>query len=694
MNKYIESLVQLSQYLYLFPCYGIVDGKCECGVEQDSSIGKHPRFGSYVDLATQDEWQIRAWLDTWPNANFAAHCEKSGVFVLDTDPRSGGHKSRHRLDELTDGAIPATVTARTGRYIGRDRVHFGSHEYFMLPEGLKLPSNLNKVKLVGLDIKSNGYVIVPPSRHASGVQYEWEPGKSPQDIPFAEAPESLLDVIVPKRRKSSSSAPWGATHMFTPERLDVSSEIVNPEVDDVWEQVRSESTPATPYGRAAMMGLCDEIYNAGEGERNSTLNKAAFRAGFLVALKHVSYAEASRYLSVAAHRSLSPLPEGEIAGVLAPDRGFKDGYEKAVQQQRQTTTESDDGDRTVRERLNLVNWVDLFTEGEEEDPWLVEGLIARGRGHVLYSDAGLGKSLLTREIAAKLSAGLPLLGLPAGVPIRVLYLDNENTPRGDVLKSLQDMGLTPDQLENLFFASFPDIPSLNTEEGGAALEEVLDEIQPELVIFDTASRFVEGDENSNDTWNALYNFAGKALKARGIAYIRIDHEGKSADKGQRGGSAKKGDVDLVWHMERASNQDPLAFKLSNEKSRIPLSNRSRTLDRMSNPLRHVLRDPLVFDWRNLFDKAQAHWDRIELREATISAFYKWLIAQPRGIHTGRDNSRLNFNAYVGEEGLACAEVGKEDAEQLLKMFRDGKSVAEVLEEEFPYSDPSQWDEAA
>ena len=147
-------------------------------------------------------------------------------------------------------------------------------------------------------------------------------------------------------------------------------------------------------------------------------------------------------------------------------------------------------------------------------------------------------------------------------------------------------------------------------------------------------------------------------------------------------------------MERASNQDPLAFKLSNEKSRIPLTNRYRTLDRMRNPLRHVLRDPSVFDWSDLLAKAQAHWDRMELREATIGAFYKWLIAQPRGIHTGRDNSRLNFNAYVEEARLACAEVGKEDAEQLLKMFRDGKSVAEVLEAEFPYSDPSQWEEAA
>ena len=697
MNEYIESVIQLSRYLHLFPCYGIVDGRCECGVEQDSSIGKHPRFGSYVDHATQDEEQIRAWLNTWPNTNFAAHCEKSGIFVLDTDPRSGGHTSRARLDDLTEGAIPRTVKAITGRHVDRTHAHRGFHEYFVLPEGLKLPANLSKLGLPGLDIKANGYVIVPPSRHHSGVSYEWAEGLAPHEIKIADAPAEFWDVVLPKRRKSASVASTGTRLTESAGGSEATLIPVDEAPEDDWQRARAEEFPITRYGLKAMQGICDDVYSAPEGERNTALNRAAFRTGYLIALRHISYTESAKYLAIAARQAPNPLLEDEISGVLAPDgRGFEDGYHRARKEQREADArkQHETANESVLDRLNLVNWAELFAGGEVEEPWLVEGLISRERQHVIYSDAGLGKSLLAREIAVKLATGKPVLGLPASTPVRVLYLDNENIIRGDVLRSLQDMGVTPDELDNLFFAAFPDIPSLNTMDGTDVLSRILDEIQPDLVILDTASRFVQGDENSNDTWNALYNHLGKLLKTRGIALIRLDHEGKSGAKGQRGGSAKKGDVDLVWHMERSSSENLLTFTLTNEKARIPLPYAVRTLDRFLNPLRHVLRDPHAFDWVELLAKAEGYSRRMDQREATVEAFYEWVMAQPKGVETGRDAAFKGFSKFRSDSGLTCGVVSKKDAEVLLKKFRGGSSVAEVMEDEFPQTDPSQWEEAA
>src|SRR4029077_11803257 len=65
---------------------------------------------------------------------------------------------------------------------------------------------------------------------------------------------------------------------------------------------------------------------------------------------------------------------------------------------------------------------------------------------------------------------------------------------------------------------------------------------------DTFSRAVRGEENEADTVRNWYRWTGQLLKAAGIGFLRIDHAGKDAKKGQRGTSAKNDDVDVVWEM--------------------------------------------------------------------------------------------------------------------------------------------------
>jgi hypothetical protein len=60
---------------------------------------------------------------------------------------------------------------------------------------------------------------------------------------------------------------------------------------------------------------------------------------------------------------------------------------------------------------------------------------------------------------------------------------------------------------------------------------------------------VDGKENDNDTWLAFYNYAGRELKSRRIAYVRLDDIGKNAGAGARGGSAKKSDADFLEHKD-------------------------------------------------------------------------------------------------------------------------------------------------
>jgi len=118
--------------------------------------------------------------------------------------------------------------------------------------------------------------------------------------------------------------------------------------------------------------------------------------------------------------------------------------------------------------------------------------------------------------------------------------------------------------------------------GGRVLEYLLAAGLP-VVVIDTVSRAVKGDENDNDTWLSFYRHTGLKLKQAGVALIRLDHSGKDDAKGQRGGSAKSGDVDAVWRLSKVTDT---VFRLDCEGNRMPVHERTLTLHRETLPHLH------------------------------------------------------------------------------------------------------------
>jgi RecA-family ATPase len=129
------------------------------------------------------------------------------------------------------------------------------------------------------------------------------------------------------------------------------------------------------------------------------------------------------------------------------------------------------------------------------------------------------------------------------------------------------MGYGPDDLDNLCYLSFPTLAHLDTEAGSLELLAAAEVYDCEVVVIDTVSRSVGGDENENDTWLNFYRHTGMKLKKAQKALIRLDHTGKDETKGQRGGSAKVGDVDAVWKMSKLTET---SFRLDCEAHRFPL----------------------------------------------------------------------------------------------------------------------------
>lgn len=264
-------------------------------------------------------------------------------------------------------------------------------------------------------------------------------------------------------------------------------------------------------------------------------------------------------------------------------------------------------DDELQERTGLINWRAIWDLPREVN-WCVPGLISFGRGHLWYGASGMGKSLVIQEIAACAATGKSILGFPPIEPLKVLYLDNENSIEGDVLPRFEDMGFKKDELDNLAYLSFPQIPSLNLKEGGEIFAQLLERFQPKLVILDTFSRFIEGDENQAITVQEFYRQCGQTMKRQKIAYIRIDHMGKDEEKKVRGSIAKRDDVDLIWKMKEVSPNS--RYELINEKSRPLLPEKKLILDRTTKPLAHRILSGT--DWVSLIAKAESAEKALEL----------------------------------------------------------------------------------
>ena len=208
----------------ILPCHGIVGGRCTCTRPhgEPKEVGKHPVFNEWNNQSTSDANQISRWWESNPDYNIGVHCQKSGFFVIDIDPRSGGPESFAKFEEIVEGALPPTIEAITGNYTSANgKALRGRHIFYRCDESEGLIGNLVKMGLKGIDIKHNGYVLIAPSRHFSGVDYEWVPGHAPWEMEMAEAPEELLNVLRKRNRRTNFSLGEGTWDSIEYEKVDV-----------------------------------------------------------------------------------------------------------------------------------------------------------------------------------------------------------------------------------------------------------------------------------------------------------------------------------------------------------------------------------------------------------------------------------------------------------------------------------------
>lgn len=133
------------------------------------------------NAASVDPEELRGWWARSPASGIGLNLAKSGLIAIDTDPRSGGTETIARV-EAARGPLKSAIVNETGGG--------GDHRLFLAPEGLKSAPGRIGPPGGGVDLKYNGYIVLPPSRWAgrgpdrkflppSGPGYRWRAGCDP-----------------------------------------------------------------------------------------------------------------------------------------------------------------------------------------------------------------------------------------------------------------------------------------------------------------------------------------------------------------------------------------------------------------------------------------------------------------------------------------------------------------------------------
>jgi hypothetical protein len=173
----------------VIPVHGLMaslpEKRCTCNRfpcgPGNANAGKHPVRGGWTTGPPMSAADIyAAWVEEGPDWNVGIRTgEASGFFVVDVDPKAGGHHELTRLERY-NGQLPVTRTVRTGS--------MGRHFYFRMPD-FAIRNNARKLA-DGIDIRgTGGMVVAPPS--VSGIG----PYDLITDAPIVTAPAWLLDLL-------------------------------------------------------------------------------------------------------------------------------------------------------------------------------------------------------------------------------------------------------------------------------------------------------------------------------------------------------------------------------------------------------------------------------------------------------------------------------------------------------------------
>jgi putative DNA primase/helicase len=277
------------------------DGDCACRKGECLSPGKHAIYDRWQEVATCDPQAVAHWwrpspegavIDAWyPRANIGLVTGAgSGIWVLDEDTYAGGEQQLGAY-ERRHGELPRTRIHHTPR---------GGQHWIWAHPGFPVRNSARKRLGAGLDVRGeNGLIIAPPSLTADGA---YEIASPAHDTDPAQAPGWLLALLREENERQAGETVPGT----------------EPAAGTPW---------ARRYVQAGVEAEAARLRAAPAGQRNNTLNEAAFSLGTLGGAELLDEGTAWQALSEAALAAGLGLEETRAS--------FRSGWRAGIREPRQ-----------------------------------------------------------------------------------------------------------------------------------------------------------------------------------------------------------------------------------------------------------------------------------------------------------------------------------------------------------------------
>lgn len=483
---------------HVVPLHHPTPAGCSCGQRSCSSPGKHPRTRHGVADATTDEERIRTWWQMWPAANIGIACGPSGLVVLDIDPRHGGDESLLDLIERHGTEVRDTCCAQTGGG--------GTHLVYRLPAGASIGNVASSERFVGplgpgIDVRAiGGYIVAPPSAHASGALYEWYADEDPWSRPPAELPAGLRELLEVRDHRAS--------------------DLRVPSLQQLLEQ------------------------GVDEGARNDTLFRVAAKLRYL----DLPLDTTLHIIGDIAARCRPPLPLREVEQVVRSAYRYEPGGVAVVARQPVdgpapgAQADGEPGGEDLFPGRRLLG--PIIKQPDQPVDWVVEPVLVAGRVHLVYGEPESGKTILA------LSWMLQLIQQGH----HVMFVDEESGEQS-VAQLLRAMGadsrIVDERLHYFPFTSVGDPMELERMKAYARA------INARAVFVDSLTDMLASagvDENAGtEVTGWMLNVAqAMAREEYAPAVVLVDHIAKDADNRRYavGSRAKKAKSDVLWYVEK------------------------------------------------------------------------------------------------------------------------------------------------
>jgi hypothetical protein len=483
----------------VFPVHSVLkDGTCTCGGSVCDSAGKHPVTGNGHKEATTDHDQIKRWWSkrAW---NIGAVPGYAGCAVLDIDLWKEGEEDRLKEVERIHGELPLTFTVLTGQH-GDER---GRHYWFKVPEGIMLPR-----KVGGIDLRSGEtYVLMPPSRHKSAVEYEAESG----DLSYVpDAPRWILDAGSNGQRKESGLENRTRTGVKTGKRTKAA--------------LASNTLPPPEDGqshRDVAVGIARNLYETGTP------------ADVVVSIMTSMLENPTSSLDPARPWEVTHAKDivRSVVSMSAPDSAK---FVKASGPFELTVSTLDDARELARTPID----------------WVIPGVIAKGDKALVAGPPKAYKTWLVLHIARCVACAEPLFGhsdwTPAE-PAGVLLIQEEGAPHHWGRRLELVFGTEADH--PVYYSHRSGINLLDEGHVDALIAEAKSR-EVGLIVIDPFQRVTAG-VNENDAadtgpvWDSIHRISRETGAATLVVHHARKHDGEPGMDSIRGSSRMAGEVDFM-----------------------------------------------------------------------------------------------------------------------------------------------------